>query len=168
MPETSLQELTSVAQALLDESVSILATTDAGVPESYFITPARPAFDCEFLAVQVARIAEDSTSPNAPRETRKRKYFGNIIAVTFLIYVVRCAPVPMGMKPPTDIAKTLSAETVNQDAWALWNGIRVAQDTIFDACEGVYFEGGVPIPEQGGYVGWLFQIRATIEGYTPS
>lgn len=165
--QTSLLELTITAQALLDTTITILDTTPAGAPESQYLTPAKPAFDCEFVAVQVARLAEDTTAPLNLTQTKRRNVFGNIILATFVIYVVRCAPMMVGSSPPTDAAKTASATTVQEDAWSLWNGIRDQQDELFDNCLGVYFDGGLPIPESGGYVGWTFQIRASIEGYTP-
>jgi hypothetical protein len=167
MPETSLLELTTVAQSLLDEVVVILGTTTLGAPASQFLTPARPAIDCEFVAVQVSRLSEDATTPQVGTSSKRRNHFGNVIMATFVIYVVRCAPNMQGMSLPTDAAKTASAGEVLEDAWALWNGIRVAQETLFDDCLGVYFDGGVPIQESGGFVGWQFQIRASLEGYTP-
>jgi len=165
MAPTSIDQLGDVAQSLLDEAVTILGTTDAGVPASQFLSPARPAFDCEFVAVQTSFLQEDFTSPLATLETKKRNKFGNIILATFQIYVVRCAPEIQGGNPPSDLAKTNSALMVMQDGWALWNGLRAAQDDLFDPCLGVYFDNGIPIPESGGFLGWIFSIRATIEGY---
>jgi hypothetical protein len=160
------ERLTLTAQALLDACVLILDTTAARAPVSQFLTSWRPAFDCEFVAVQIPRIGEDNTSPLQVLETKKRNRFGNLIVATFVIYVVRCGPVLNG-GIPTDAAKTTNAGIVLQDGWVLWNGMRDQQDEIFDDCLGVYFDGGVPLPESGNYVGWQFQIRANIEGYTP-
>lgn len=162
-----LERLTVLAQAVLDACVTILNTTTALAPTSQFLTPARPAFDCEFVAVWVSRLSEDNTSPLNITSTKRRNHFGNVILATFVIYVVRCAPMIQGSSPPTDAAKTASAATVQEDGWALWNGIRDVQDTLFDDCLGVYFDGGVPIEERGGYVGWQFTFRASIEGYVP-
>lgn len=159
--------LTVLAQAVLDASVLILETTPAGAPKSQFLTSWRPAFDCEFVGVQIPRLNEDTTSPLSVLETKKRNRFGNIIVATFVIYVVRCGPNIKSGLPPTDEAKTANAALVFTDGWALWNGIRDVQDTLFDDCLGVYFDGGVPLPESGNYVGWQFQIRANIEGYVP-
>jgi len=152
---------------LLDASVAILDTTPEGAPHSQFLASGRPAFDCEFVAVQVVRVAEDATSPLSVLETKRRNHFGNIIVVTFVIYVVRCGPSIKQGLPPTDQAKSENAAIVFRDGWVLWNGIRDIQDDLFDGCLGVYFDGGLPIDEQGGYVGWVFQIRASIEGYAP-
>lgn len=160
----AIQRLTDLAQSILDASVAILDTTTALAPASQFLTPARPAFDCEFVAVEIARLQEDNTAALG-LSVKRRGEFGNIILATFVIYVVRCAPQITGAMPPTDAAKTASAATVHEDGWALWNGLRSQSDILFDSCLGVYFDGGLPILEQGGYVGWQFQIRASIEGY---
>lgn len=167
MPPDPAERLTETAQSVLDATVDILNTTPAGAPIHQFLTSGSPAFDCEFVAVQVPRVAEDSTSPLSVLDTKRRNRFGNIILVTFVIYVVRCGPSIKQGLPPTDQAKTDNAALVFRDGWVLWNGIRDVQDDLFDDCLGVYFDGGVPIEEQGGYVGWVFQIRASIEGYVP-
>lgn len=168
MAPTSIDQLTILANAVLDTTVTILNTTAAMAPESQFLTPSRPAFDCEFVAVQVARLAEAATSPLTPAlAPGNRNRLGNVILASYIIYVVRCAPEMNGNFAPTDAAKTISAAIVQQDGWALWNGWRDQQDEIFDDCAGVYFDGGVPIQEEGGFVGWTFQFRAMIEGYVP-
>jgi hypothetical protein len=168
MPTTSLAELTIVAQAVLDTTVTILNTTPALAPDSQFLTPSRPAFDCEFVAVQVARLGEETTSPlTTAMVVGNRDRFGNVILATYVIYVVRCAPEMQGSNPPTDAAKTASATTIQEDGWAIWNGWRDQQDFVFDDCIGVHFDGGVPIQEEGGFIGWQFQLRAMIEGYNP-
>lgn len=164
---TTVDQLTAVAQSLLDTSAIILDTTVAMAPASQFLSPSRPAIDCEFLAVQITRLAEDTTSPLTLTAVKRRNHFGNIILATFVIYIVRCAPEIKGVNPPSDAAKTASAAMVQEDAWALWNGIREYQASLFDDCLGVYFDGGVPIQESGGFVGWQFQIRASVEGYDP-
>ena len=160
--------LGDTAQALLDASVAILdAQTVDGAPPNQFLTPGRPAFDCEFIAVQIPRLAEDATSPTTILDTKRRNNFGNLIIGTFVIWIVRCGPQIKNGLPPTNEAKTENSMTVFRDAWVLWNGIRDVQDDLFDDCLGVYFDGGLAIQEQGGYVGWQMQIRASIDGYKP-
>ena len=165
MAPTDIDALSAVAQEILDAVVIVLDTTAAGAPSSQFMTAARPAIDCEFVAVQMMRLAEDTTSPLTLTETKLRKHFGNIILASYTVWVVRCAPVIDGLRPPSDAQKTANAITVQTDAWALWNGIRAVQDDLFDACLGVYIDGGTPVPESGGFVGWQFAFRASIEGY---
>jgi len=168
MAPTSIDQLTVTAQALLDTCVVILNTTPDGAPASQFLTPSTPAIDCEFVAVQVGGLAEANTEPLFPSlGPAGRNRFGNVIFASYLIYVVRCGPEWNGVNPPTDADKTANAAMVQRDGWALWNGIRDTQDLLFDDCIGVLFDGGAPLPEQGNFVGWLFQIRASIEGYSP-
>ena len=167
MPPSPLERLTIYAEALLDASVDILNTTTALAPTSQFLASGRPAFDCEFVAVQVTRLAEDATSPTSVLSTKKRNHFGNIILATFVIYVVRCGPNISSGLPPNDASKTSNASLVFEDGWAIWNGIRDVQDELFDDCLGIYFDGGLPLPDSGGYVGWQFTIRASIPGYVP-
>lgn len=168
MPPDPQDALTIKAQALLDTVVTILNTTPSLAPESQYLTPSQPAFDCEFVAVQVSRLAEEFTSPLTPvMATGNRNRLGNVILASYIVYVVRCAPVMQGMNAPTDAAKTASAHEVQRDGWVIWNGIREAQDELFDDCIGVHFDGGMPIQEMGAFVGWAFQIRAMIEGYVP-
>jgi len=168
MAPTSLAQLTIVAQAVLDSSVAILNTTTAGAPTSQFLTPSKPAFDCEFVAVQVARLGEEQTSPlTTSMILGNRDRFGNVILATYILYVVRCAVEWDGANPPTDAAKTAGAAQVQEDGWALWNGWRDEQPFIFDDCTGVHFDGGVPIQEEGAFVGWQFILRGMIEGYIP-
>lgn len=170
MPPDPQDRLTLVAQTLLDTVVTILETTSSGAPESRFLTSSQPAIDCEFVAVQVARLNEEVTSPLTPvMATGNRNRFGNVILANYIMYVVRCAPeMDNSGNPPSDEDKTNSAYEVQRDGWVIWNGIRYYQDDIFDDCIGVHFDGGLPIPESGGYVGWAFSIRAAIEGYVPT
>ena len=168
MAPTTLAQLTIVAQAVLDTTVTLLNTTPALAPTSQFLTPSRPAFDCEFVAVQVGRLGEETTLPlSSVMVTGNRNRFGNVILATYVIYVIRCAPEMQGANPPTDAAKTASAMTVQEDGWVIWNGWREEQEFVFDNCIGVHFDGGTPIQEEGGFVGWQFQMRAMIEGYEP-
>lgn len=167
MPPDPQDKLTIVAQTLLDTVVLILNTTSSLAPASQFLTPSQPAFDCEFVAVQVARLNEEVTSPLTPvMATGNRNRFGNVILANYIMYVVRCAPeMDDSGNAPSDADKTNSAYQTQRDGWVIWNGIRSYQDDIFDDCIGVHFDGGVPIQEAGGFVGWAFSIRAAIEGY---
>lgn len=166
---STITTLTDEADALLAVCEAALATTDAGVPDRVFLSPSPPIWDCcPFLNVYVAGLREETTSPISPiAETALRGKFGNVILATYVITAVRCAPVPAGLNGLPSVADIqASAIEVEQDGWALWNGIRHAHadGVIFDRCIGVHFDGGSPIAEQGGCVGWQFQIRASIPG----
>jgi len=166
---STVTTLSDYADQLLGVCAEALATTTGGVPDRVYVSPSNPAFDCcPFLSVVVAGLEEAGTSPIAPIEViARRGDFGNIILAAYTIWSLRCAPTAIeGTSLPsvTDIA--LVAAQVQEDGWALWNAIRHAHadGEIFDGCLGVHFDGGQPIPEQGGCVGWLFRIRASIEG----
>lgn len=168
MAPTTIAQLGLVAQTLLDQTVLILETTSGGVPGSQYLAVAQPAFDCEFVAVQTQFLQDDVTSPLAALDTKKRNKFGELITATFTIYVVRCAPqLQRDGGPPSDTAKTENSLMILEDGWALWNGFRAIQDDVFDGCLGAYFDSGVPVSESGGFIGWVFTMRANIEGYLP-
>ena len=80
---------------------------------------------------------------------------------------MRCAPTVQGANglPPLAEIEAVARE-VEEDGWSLWNTLRhaIADGVIFGDCSEVFFDGGVPIPEQGGCVGWRFIIRAAISG----
>lgn len=168
MAASTVHTLTDYAEQVLLVSGDALATTDSGCPDRVFISPDAPVFDCcPFVNVYVSALREETTSPLSPTETALRTKFGSVILATFVISAVRCAANPMSIdNMPTAAAITASAAEVQQDGWALWNGIRDAQQNglLFDGCIGLHFDGGVPIPEQGGCVGWVFSLRASIPG----
>lgn len=165
---SDVTSLSDYADAVLGVAVDSLATTTAGAPDRAYVSPAQPTFDCcPMLTVVVTGLSEASTSPTTPAEIPARRTdFGSVILAGYAVWALRCAPViENGQLPsPSEIAAV--ALEVQEDGWALWNGLRHAhrRGDIFDGCLGVHFDGGVPINEQGGCVGWLFQIRAMIPG----
>lgn len=166
MPPDPTDRIVEQAQALLDETVAILnGETTVGAPASQFLCTARPPIDCEFVAVQLPRMAEDTTSPLNVTSTKRRNDFGNIILITYVLWVIRCGPKLTNKGVPTDAEKTRVSGITMKDGWVIWNGIRIAQDELFDPCLGIYFDGWNSFPEQGGYQGGTFQIRVDLGGY---
>lgn len=165
---STVSTLTDYAQQVLDVAETALATTSAGAPDSVFLSASRPAWDCcPFLAVQVQSLGEEQTSPLTPGGTAQRSTLGSVILATYHVYAVRCAAGTGNQDGiPTDDEKSATALTVQEDGWALWNGFRAAvrNGDLFDTCTGVHFDGGTAIPEQGGCVGWIMQMRAYIPG----
>lgn len=164
MPPGTLISLGLLSQAVLDRAVEIIETTTAGAPASRFVSVAKPAIDCEFVAVQLGRLGDDNTTPTG-LDAKRRHVFGHVPLAMYEIYVVRCTTPLLNGQLPTDEAKTETALMVQEDAWALWNGLRDVQDELFDGCTGVYIDFGLPLAERGGYVGWITSIRVPIEGY---
>jgi hypothetical protein len=168
MPASTVTTLTEYANDVLVVAVDALDTTSAGVPDRAYVDTGPPAWDCcPFLTVYVAALTEAPTSPLGPgMATARRRETGYVIFATYVINAIRCAP-PLGNNGlPTVAAKQAVSATVLEDGWALLNHFEHAIDNneIFERCIGVIFDGGVPISERGGCVGWQFQIRAPIDG----
>lgn len=166
--ESTVDTLSQYALDVLEVAEEALATTDGGTPDRSYVDAAPPAWDCcPFLNVYVAALAEAPTAPVTPAEaTAQRTSFGSIILATYVITAVRCAASIGPDNLPSVLDLNTVASHVQQDGWALWNGLRhaVACGRLFDTCTGVHFDGGRPINTQGGCVGWVFQIRAMVPG----
>lgn len=165
---STVTTLSDLADELLGVAVASLETTTAGAPDRSYVAPAAPAFDCcPFLSVTVDSLTEESTSPTSPAAAPARRTdFGSIILAGFSVWALRCSVSFNGdqLPSPNEIAAT--ALEVQEDGWALWNGLRhaIKNGEIFELCTGVHFDGGQPIPDQGMCVGWRFRIRAMIPG----
>jgi hypothetical protein len=168
MPVSDITTLTDLTDLFLTTSEAALAATTAGVPATSYVSPAAPAFDCcPALIVYVAALSEEVTSPSAPAgATGMRDKYGRIILATLVANALRCAPKvqPDGTVLTADIEAV--AVEVQEDGWALWNGITCAikNGTFEDLCSIVHINSSQVIAEQGGCVGWQFVIRAEIGG----
>lgn len=167
LPST-VGSLFDAAARLLLTSEDALATTTGGTPDRTFVAPSDPPFDCcPFLAVVVNGLAEDTTAVGPGGVAAgHRATTGSIILASYTVLAVRCAPPWDGQTPPTPAQIEASAEQVLQDGWALWNELRraIRCGEIWGVCEEVYLDAGISIPEQGGCVGWRFNVRARIQG----
>ena len=145
-----------------------LATTVGGVPDLSYIYPVEPVMDCcDALIVFMAALTEETTSPiSPPASTGHRASYGRLNLVTLTAWILRCAP-PVnenGSIELTEIERV--AQEVQQDGWAMWNGIYKAinDSTFLDICTAVHFDRSAPIKEQGGCLGWSATIRAELGG----
>ena len=170
MAPSDITTLTDLADLLLAVSLASIATTTAGTPPGYvsYVSPAAPAFDCcPALMVNVASLSEESTSPlSPPASTGMRDRYGRVILAQLVVTALRCAPMPQqdGSVLAADIDAV--AVEVQEDAWALWNGITCAvkNEVFLDLCSIMHLDRSVSISEQGGCVGWQMVIRAEIGG----
>lgn len=168
MTVSTITSLTDLADLTLTVSTTALATTTAGAPAIRYVSPAAPAFDCcPALIVNVAALGEEVTSPTNPLPaTGMRDKYGRIILATLVISALRCAPKVQadGSVLTADISAV--AVEVQEDAWALWNGITCAiKNAVFkDLCSVVHLTSSMSIAEQGGCVGWQFVLRTEIGG----
>ncbi len=166
---STVATLFDTAAEVLAVAEDALADTVGGTPERSYVAHSEPAFDCcPFLTVHVPGLTEGTTSDGpgslgASQRTRR----GNIIVASFVVLAIRCAPLSENGKLPSPTAIEVVAEMVLQDGWALWNRLRQAirDGEIFGLCQEVYFDGGLSVVEQGGCVGWRFNLRASVPGY---
>jgi hypothetical protein len=165
---STITSLTDLADLFLTTSEAALATTTAGVPATSYVSPAAPAFDCcPALIIYVAALSEEVTSPSSPSgATGMRDRYGRIILATLVVNALRCSPKVQsdGSVLTTDIEAV--AVEVQEDGWALWNGITCAikNGTFEDLCSIVHLNSSQVIAEQGGCVGWQMVLRAEIGG----
>ncbi len=157
------------AQALLDICQDAVAATVGGPITNAYLDASPPAVDCCPAIVVVAfPIDEDVTSPLTPQPaTALRTTMGSVIRVTYTVYVYRCAAVSQkNGQPPTPAEKTAVAQMVQEDGWAVWNGVRhaIANGLFGDNCLGVYFDPLRYLSAEGGCVGLTFQVRAQLDG----
>ena len=168
MAPSDVASLNTLAQLVLTTAQACLATTAAGTPSISYVAPAAPAFDCcPALIVHVATLGEEATSPLSPvPATGQRTKYGRINLAGLVVSALRCAPKvqPDGSVLTTDIEAV--ALEVQEDAWALWCGFAhaIQCETFLDLCSVVHFDRGFSIPEQGGCVGWHFNLRAQLNG----
>ena len=158
-----------LSQQFLDVCETALASTIAGTPDLSYVYPVEPVIDCcPALIVFLSALTEESTSPFTPTAAMgMRAAFGRLNLVTLNAWILRCAP-RANADGSIDVTEIESvAEQVQQDAWALWNGIyhAVRDGTFEDTCSDVHFGPSRPIREQGGCLGWAFTIRAELGGF---
>jgi hypothetical protein len=165
---STITTLSEYADALLQICEHSLSLTAEGVPDRVYVSPGIPAFDCQQLTLFVSGISEAPTSPLAPiEETALRGKFGRLTLATYVIDVVRCSANPVTIDiPPSPASLTAVAHIVEDDMWAIWNGVQhaVANGEIFEHCLGVHFDSVAALPDQGGFCGCTFRLRASIPG----
>ena len=168
MAPSTITGLTTLTSSLLAVAAAALDDTTAGAPDLVYVSPAAPAFDCcPALIVNVASLSEESTSPlTPPAATGRRSSYGRIALAQLVLSALRCAPRVQqdGSVLTSDIEAV--AVTVQEDAWALWNGVTCAikNEVFLDLCSDIHIDRAVQIREQGGCVGWEFAIRAELGG----
>lgn len=162
-PRLGVTTVSSVREA------GVEMTYDIEVEETHnFVANGLIAHNCEQLTLYISAINEAPTSPLAPpEESALRGKFGNVILVSYIIDVVRCSANSESLTmAPSPAALTAVAHIVQDDMFALWNGLRHAHadGLIFDRCLGVHFDGITPLRDQGGYCGCELRVRASIPG----
>ncbi len=163
-------DLHDLAADVLAAGQQILDTDDGPEIDRAFVSHGPPALDCcNQLAVHVAAIGEAPTGAASVLAPGSRHVTGRINLTTLVVTVTRCHPI-VGEEAAIPAADDLTAGAaiLNADAWSLWNGLYRMKDTLFAACDLVFFDGLVPLGPEGGCAGWVFQIRFELPGYAPA
>ena len=156
-------DLNDLAADVLDACEQILEET-AGPPARSYVSHELPALDCEQLTVHVTNIGEATSQLPDPLAAGNRRSRVNLTGL--VVTIVRCYPtVDDRGRAPTVAALNDASALLNGDAWALWNGLWRARGTLFADCDLVFFDGLAPLPAQGGFAGWVFQLRFELGGY---
>lgn len=167
-------QLATEVAALHAYCLDILATTDAGAPSLEYVSPGEAALDCDCdgngqLTTWVQGLGEAPTSPQGPTDVLQRARFRAQPMVTIQVLVARCLSIAEGanLLPPDEMS--LAAIEVQDDAWAIWNGVMraVEREELFAKCSPFQRVSAVPLPVQGGCIGWVITFSVNIPGYAP-
>lgn len=165
---STVDSVYELASALLLVAEDALGTTIGGTPERSYVAPAEPPWDCcPFLAVFVPAIAEGTTAAGGGGlALGHRATAGAVNLIGFQILAIRCAPEFSFEGLPTPAQIESVARQVQQDGWALWNGLRhaIREDLFASLCSEVYLDLGSMVNEQGTCVGWRFSVRVALGG----
>lgn len=142
------------------ESFYPAAPDSLALPERRYVSDGTPAYDCEQVAVQVARTmgilgnvaAEQAMQVLGPMVQR---------AAEVVVHVIRCAPVvdDDGSAPSTDEVEA-SARGVLADAVMVPDALLAAYKAgLLGACSGVALGGWAGYGPEGGLVGGLVTVR---------
>lgn len=163
--------------ALLEAAVEALDSipgftgldTLKGAPARQFVSPGRPAADCEQVCVHASLIAEDAMQPTGTGAGTRHKQEFRVNVPTYVVTVHRCLPTPgPNMNPPSRDDLEAAAAQTNADVWALWNHLwnLAREGQLFGGkCRLIYMDRAQALEPSGGIGGWTLTIRAQTEGY---
>lgn len=164
--------LADFASELLSLANDCLSTTPAGAIDRAFVSPSLPALDCcPQLTVDVRSLTLEVTAPTTPLTALGHRLSVSqsaLYVATLVITVVRCTPVIEQNSLPSITDMEAAATAANEDLWAIWNGVATAKraGTLFGGnCPALYVDPPVPLPAEGGCVGWVIPYRPAIDGY---
>lgn len=175
MPSTATS-LYDLAAELLAASASILATTTAGAPSIQYVSAGPPAYDCcDQLTVDVGILTYGPFNADVIAGDAYARLTDNVVNLVPLnVTHLRCANAkPTGgvkVTLPQAAKMTLDAQTVYEDGWVLWNGLRGAARTgaLFEGtpCRIFALSGAQVIAPEGGCVGFGVTLVVELDGYS--
>ena len=158
------------AVELLELCHQAVSDTTGGAIARRYVSPGRPAYDCEQLTVAVWTLGEADTVVAGPMAAGKRHMSGRVNLVGFLITVLRdCVPVLNEEQsgPPDADKIQASAKLVDQDVWAIWTYVyaEMRRGGLFGGrCEDLFMDGARALETEGTLAGFEVEIRANIPG----
>lgn len=174
---STVSSMYELADSFLQAIVAAMTTTTAGAPDRAFIAPDTPVFEteCGQAAVYIPTLSEEATSPLTPGgQVGQRFHAGRVNLVGMIGFAVRCAEISEGnqlpYQPPFNATLNGQAQAVYEDGWAIWNYVTALlnQKKLFQGpCGITHFDLGKPYIDEGGLMGWQFDIRVELNGYVP-
>ncbi len=175
MPSTATS-LYDLAAELLAASAAILATTTAGAPTVQYVSAGPPAYDCcDQLTVDVGIIGYGPFNADVIAGDAYARLTEDVVTLVPLnVTHLRCANArPSGGVKVTlpQVAKmTQDAQTVYEDGWVLWNGLRGAarSGSLFTGtpCRIFALSGANVIAPDGGCLGYAVSLVVELDGYS--
>lgn len=166
---STLQTPTAYANELLDLCATAVAAAAGGPITRQYLSPGRPAADCEQLTVSLISIGDAPMATTSGIGAGYRHLTGALNLLGFLVTIFRdCVPVIDDdfHVPPADEIDA-AAVIGQEDVWAIWTAVRQAQvnEELFGgACDHLFFDGAFSLDTEGSLAGWEIQFRAEIAG----
>ena len=157
------------AGQLLDVANAAIGDTIGGPIDRVYVSPGRPAFDCEQLTVHLESFGDFIARRCRRRVPGRTHIIGKVNMVGFVVTIVRdCVPTMDDRgNPPSPDDIEAAAEEIAQDVWAVWTGVYNAkrEDSLFGGrCDYLFYDGADVLETEGTFAAWELRFRAEIAG----
>jgi len=165
---STIQTPFAYAEDLLAVCSDAVTATAAGAIDRVYVSPGRPAYDCEQLTIALISIGEAATAIPTTLAAGKRHVTGRVNLLGFLVTVLRdCVPVLDGDRAPEGAAIALSAAEVVEDVFAIWSYLYWAfkrGELLGGTCDDLFMDGARAVETEGTLAGFEVEFRVNIPG----
>ena len=167
---STIQSPFLAAEDLLALCGDAVAATTAGAIDRVYVSPGRPAYDCEQLTIALVSIGEAGTAVGAALGAGKRHVYGRVNLLGFLVTVLRdCVPVlnAAGTGPPEEADSAAAASEVVEDVFAIWSYLYWAYkrgELLGGTCTGLYMNGATAVETEGTLAGFEINFQVELPG----
>lgn len=165
---SSIQTPFAYAEELLAVCEDAVAATTSGAIDRVYVSPGRPAYDCEQLTIALVSLGEADTAVATTLARGRRPVTGRVNLLGFLVTVLRdCVPVLEGESPPAPASIAASASEVIEDVWAIWSYLYWAfrrGELLGGACDDLMMDAAIAIETEGTLAGFEIEFRVNIPG----